>query len=143
VIPDGKSVEICSDDGAACVRLSLERGGSDYDPDFFHVDVKAGAPLIGDHCVVTFNGDRLDGFFGELEERWRGWDGIRRWDAVEHGLSVEATHNGGVVELLFIVRRDFKPDAWELRVPILIAPGESLKRISSSIAWLLFLEPSY
>jgi hypothetical protein len=142
VTPEEKSVEIRSDDGGAVVSLSLARSESAYEPDFFRVEVRAGA-LSTDHSVLTFNGDGLERFFVELETHWRGWDGIRRWDAVEHGMSVEATHHGGVVELLFIVRRDYKPDAWELRVPILVAPGESLKRISSSIAWLLFLEPSY
>ena len=50
-------------------------------------------------------------------------------------MSIEATHHGNRIELLFIVRRDYNSDAWELRLPILVAPGESLSlSLSLSLA---------
>jgi hypothetical protein len=54
---------------------------------------------------------------------WRGWDGTRAWDAVEHGMTIEASHRGSRVESLFILRRHYDSDAWELRIPIRVAPG--------------------
>ena len=72
-----------------------------------------------------------------LAADWRGWEGTRRWEAAENGLSIEARHNGARVELLLVVRRDYAPDAWELRVPITIGPGESLTRLASACARLL------
>ena len=48
-------------------------------------------------------------------------------------MTVEATHTGRVVELLVIVRRDYKPDAWEVRVLMLIAPGETLTHLAQAI----------
>jgi hypothetical protein len=84
--------------------------------------------------VIGANADGLAAFFNDLAEEWRGWAGTRQWDALEHGMSVHATHQGRRVELVFVVRRDYKPDAWELRVPVLIAPGETLMRFASSLA---------
>jgi hypothetical protein len=71
-----------------------------------------------------------------LADDWRGWDGTRTWRALEDGMSIEATHRGKRVELLFIIRRDYEPDAWEVRLPILVAPGESLSAIARSGAQL-------
>jgi hypothetical protein len=51
-------------------------------------------------------------------------------------MSLEATHRGNRVELLFIVRRDYKPDAWQARLPILVAPGESLSALARASAEL-------
>lgn len=39
-----------------------------------------------------------------------------RWDALELGMSSDATHGGRMVGS----SRDYEPDAWELRIPVLI-----------------------
>ena len=87
--------------------------------------------------MLTWNGDGLGEFLSELSASWRGWEGVRHWDAVEYGMSIEAAHVGNRVRLLFIVRRDYEPDAWEVRLPILVAPGESLVRLAKETAGLL------
>jgi Family of unknown function (DUF6228) len=84
--------------------------------------------------LVSSNADGLAAFLAGLVEDWRGWSGTRRWDALEHGMSIHAAHHGRRVELLFVVRRDYKPDAWELRVPVLIAPGETLSQFARAAA---------
>jgi hypothetical protein len=84
--------------------------------------------------LVSANADGLASYFAGLVDDWRGWSGARQWDALEHGMSIYATHQGRRVELVFVVRRDYKPDAWELRVPILVAPGETLTRFAQAIA---------
>ena len=48
-------------------------------------------------------------------------------------MSVYATHQGRRIELVFVVRRDYKPDAWELRVPVVIAPGEALTQFAGAL----------
>ena len=136
-----KVVEFRSeDDYSAALRLSFQRDRSGSGLDLVKVQIRT-PDLTCDHAVLTWNGDGLSGFFGNLARVWRGWDGTRRWDALEHGMSVEATHRGRVVELLFILRRDYSPDAWELRLPILIAPGESLRRAAADVE-SLFEEPA-
>jgi Family of unknown function (DUF6228) len=131
-----KVVEFRSDDDPGVVlRLAFERDRSGSGLDLF--EVHARTPVLScDHAVLTWNGDGLRTFFGDLVRDWRGWDGTRRWDAVEHGMSIEATHRGRVVELLFILRRDYEPDAWELRLPIIIAPGEPLAQAARATASL-------
>jgi len=49
-------------------------------------------------------------------------------------MSICATHHGRRVELVFLVRRDWKPDAWELRVPVIVTPGETLTRFAGAVA---------
>jgi Family of unknown function (DUF6228) len=85
---------------------------------------------------------RLLEFFKGLSTAWRGWDGTRRWEAAEGDMRTEATHHGRFVELLFILRRDDKPDAWQVRLPVLIAPSESLKRLASGVTALFKDEPT-
>jgi len=119
------------------VRLSFVDLEPDdpYAPGKFNVEVEADG-MRCEREVKTFAGDRLDKFLGDLANDWRGWKGIRRWETIEHGMGIEATHRGNRVELLFIVRRDYRPDALELRLPILVAPGESLARLAKATAEL-------
>jgi hypothetical protein len=107
-----------SDPYTATLRVRVETDRLEYE----------GLMLIG------ANADGLAAFFNGLVEDWRGWDGERQWNALEHGMSVYAAHRGRQIELAFVVRRDYKPDAWELRVPVLVAPGETLTRFASSLA---------
>jgi hypothetical protein len=128
-----KGVEFRSDDEHdLVVRLSFESATSDSELDLFKVQVRT-PHLACDHGMLTFKGDGLSAFFADLERDWRGWADTRTWDALEHEMSIEARHRGRVVELLFILRRDYKPEAWELRLPIFIAPGEPLTRVASEV----------
>jgi hypothetical protein len=134
---DGPVVEYRPDDDhATVVRLSLPYPTGPDGIGMLTVEIEA----EGISCrqgVLTLQGDGLDRFLTSLAEDWRGWDGTRTWDALEHGMTIEASHRGRRVELLFIVRRDFKPDAWELRLPVLVEPGESLARVAKETSNLL------
>jgi hypothetical protein len=130
-------VEFQSDDShGAVLRLGYDPVDSDFGT--FAVDIR-GDGLTCDVGVLSMCGDGLDTFLATLAADWRGWDGTRAWDALEHGMTIEATHRGKRVELLFIVRRDYKPDAWQVRLPVLVAPGESLSRLAKSTAGLFKL----
>jgi Family of unknown function (DUF6228) len=133
-----RTVEFRPDEAAEpVIRLTYEPA----DPDFgtLVVDVRAEG-LSCDVGVVTARGDGLDDFMASLAADWRGWDGLRSWDALENGMTIEATHRRSRVELLFIVRRDYKRDAWQVRLPVLIAPGESLSELAKAIASLFEVE---
>ena len=61
--------------------------------------------------LVSADADGLATYLKGLVDDWRGWSGSRQWEALEHGMSICATHHGRRVELVFLVRRDWKPDA--------------------------------
>jgi hypothetical protein len=82
--------------------------------------------------VVSICGDGLDSFLASLAADWQGWEGTRTWNTLEHGMSIEANHEGNRVELLFIVRPGLERDKWEVRLPIRVAPGESLSRLAKA-----------
>jgi hypothetical protein len=141
VAEERKIVEFRSDDDDEVVlRLSFEPDRSGIGLDLFNVEVRT-SELTFDHGVLTASGDYLSAFFADLARDWRGWTDTRRWDAVENGMSIDATHRGRVVELLFTLRRDYKPDAWVFRLPFFMAPGESMSRTASEIASLFEQSP--
>jgi Family of unknown function (DUF6228) len=84
--------------------------------------------------LVSADADGLAVYLASLVDDWRGWTGTREWEALEHGMTISATHQGRRVELVFTVRRDFKPDAWELRVPVIVSPGETLTRFAQAVS---------
>jgi Family of unknown function (DUF6228) len=139
-VAEAQTVEFRPDDNReAVVRLSFPKRDGPDGIGTFSVEVEAD----GVNCqrvVLTLAGDGLDRFFADLASDWRGWKDVRRWDALESGMIIEATHQRNRVELLFIVRRDYMPDAWEGRLPILVAPGESLARLAKATAELLAVE---
>ena len=51
--------------------------------------------------------DLLARYFDQLAQDWRGWDGERAWESLEHDLSLIATHDGrGTVRLRVLLRTD-------------------------------------
>ena len=130
---DSPTVEFRADDNRdLVVRLAGRPANTDG---FGGFDVLVEADGVRAHRdVLTYGGDGLDAFFQSLAADWRGWDGTRTWDAVERGMTIEATHRGSRVELLFVLRRDYEPDAWELRIPIRVAPGETLLGLAEATA---------
>jgi hypothetical protein len=130
-------VEFQSEDShGAVLRLGYDPVDSDFGT--LAVEIRADG-LTCSEGVLSMRGDGLDTFLASLAADWRGWDGTRNWDALEHGMTIEATHRGNRVELLFIVRHDYKTDAWQVRLPVLVAPGESLSRLAKSSAELFKL----
>jgi len=124
-------VEIRSDDSDAIVRLSYHPVDQDFGT--LAVEVRAGG-LAYEESVLIYQGDGLESFFGGLATDWRGWNGTRTWDSIEHGMTIEATHRGHRVELLFVVRRDpTRPEpGLEIRLPLFVEPGESLSRVGKA-----------
>jgi hypothetical protein len=125
---DDPILEIRSeDDRNAVLRLAYDPDDGDFG--IVGIEIRADG-LSCDGSIPTLGGEGLDAFLARLAADWRGWHGTRTWRSFRHDLRIEATHRGARVELMFIIRRDFELDAWEVRFPLLIAPGESLSRLA-------------
>ncbi|MDQ0664724.1 hypothetical protein QFZ35_003222 [Arthrobacter ulcerisalmonis] len=61
---------------------------------------------VASHYVSGF--DDLVLFFADLAENWRGWNGTRNYESMEHDLLLEAVHTGSHVELHFTLQ-DLSP----------------------------------
>jgi hypothetical protein len=128
---DAGSITFRSDDGRAVIVLAYDA----FDSDFGHIVIDGRDDGIRcDHGALSLRGDGLALFLRRLVADWAGWDGTRRWDTAGPELSIEASHHGRTVELLFIVRRDGEPDAWQLRFPVYLDPGEPLSRLAKASA---------
>jgi hypothetical protein len=86
-------------------------------------------------------GTDLAGFLAALAADWRGWDGKRRWQALEREMEVEAWHDGRAhVMLAVTVRRPehtYADDAWSARVVFTIEAGEEFATLAKEIISLL------
>ena len=123
------------------VRLALADPPYGDDDDVWCLSVEIdGDGMKCEGTAFTLRGDGLDEFLDDLVRDWRGWQGTRRWETMEHDLRIEATHRGRFVQLLFVLRRDHKNNAWEVRVPICVTPGEALRRLAAQIGRLLSVE---
>lgn len=81
--------------------------------------------------VRTIAGDGLATFLAGLDADFRGWSGQRHWQSLEDDLSIEATHAGRSVVLATTLLRDREADAWSVTVPLLVNPGEELRRLAA------------
>ena len=83
----------------------------------------------------------LAGFFAGLAADWRGWNGVRRWQALEHEMEVEAWHDGRANVMLAVTMRrpehTYADDAWSARVVFTIEAGEELTTLPRDIISLL------
>lgn len=68
-------------------------------------------------------------------------EGVRHWETIWGELSIDATHRGQCVELLFVTRVPYRarepgdPDV-EVRLRIEVQPGEALSRLAAATARL-------
>ena len=90
---------------------------------------------------VEPSGIGLAGFLAGLAADWRGWDGKRRWQALEREMEIEASHDGRAhVMLAVTVRRPeraYADDPWSARVVFTVEAGEELATLAKEIISLL------
>jgi hypothetical protein len=75
-----------------------------------------------------------------LRAEWRRWSGIRRWEAIEQQLGIEARCDSrGRVTLTLTLRDGWpgKPQTWSATVEIMVEAGEELGRLASDVAAFL------
>lgn len=125
----GGAIEFRSDDGPVVVLVGYDA----YDSDFGHIVAEIRADgLTCDHAALSLRGDGLALFLASLVADWTGWAGTRRWESLRGELSIEASHRGHAVELLFIAKQGEPLDAWQLRLPVHVNPGEPLSRLAAA-----------
>jgi hypothetical protein len=62
-----------------------------------------------ERAVLTLAGDGLDRFFADLASDWRGWKDVRRWDALESGMTSRQPTRGIASSCCSSFRRDYTP----------------------------------
>lgn len=110
------------------VSIGRPTGRSDG---FYYVPVRIEADGLS--CfrgVLTYGDDGISAFFGGLAQDWRGWAGTRHWNAIEQGLTIDASHSGRRIDLVFTLCRDFDPSSWRVVLAMSIPPDESLDRLA-------------
>jgi hypothetical protein len=80
--------------------------------------------------------DDLVAFFQGLAASWRGWQGEKAYESLEHDLRLTATHDGHV-RLGVQMSRTSGPDGWSATVVLRLDPGEEMTRAADDVAALL------
>jgi Family of unknown function (DUF6228) len=75
----------------------------------------------------------LAAFFEELAESWRGWQGERIYESIEHDLRIVATHDGHV-RLKIRLWQSTDPDGWIAETTLRLEAGEQLSQAARDIA---------
>jgi hypothetical protein len=86
------------------------------------------------HYATDF--DELVEFFGRLAADWRGWQGERVYESLEHELRLAAIHDGHV-RLAVQLRQTNLPHGWSAAAVIQLDPGEEMTRVADDVAALL------
>jgi Family of unknown function (DUF6228) len=79
----------------------------------------------------------LNEFFADLEREWRGWDGERRWETMEGGLSLTCTHDGRGTITVAVVLENLSGSDWTAEAALVVESGEELSRLVRDLRRLL------
>ena len=80
----------------------------------------------------------LHRFLRELADDWKGTQPHRSWEAIEHGLSIDAHREPlGHVLLTFSLRESYRRDAWLVRVTVQLDAGEEMATLAREVERLL------
>lgn len=127
--------------GRAGESLTLERDDSDLVVDTVIASLQSGTLSASKQVVHSYASGFADlvAFFDGLSRDWRGWDGERRWDALEGDLSIQATHEYQHVQLRVTIRTlgpGWGNLGWEATASLTLDPGEQLSQIPADLARL-------
>ncbi len=86
------------------------------------------------HYATGF--DELVAFFNGLAADWRGWQGERTYESLEHDLRLTAIHDGHV-RLLVQLQETAGLDEWSATGIVQLDPGEEMTRAAEDVAALL------
>ena len=79
------------------------------------------APYAGNPMLSTFIRD--------LADSWRGWDGERTWEAMEHQLRITASPGSLSFQLADPARHQ-----WSASASVTVEQGEQMRRFASALA---------
>ena len=89
---------------------------------------------VSAHYATGF--DELVGFLNEMASDWRGWQGERTYESLEHDLRLTAMHDGHI-QLVVQLRETSAADGWSATGPVHLDPGEEMTRAAQDVAALL------
>ncbi len=122
------------------VFRSARRSTSDdpYAGSNFVVELHSdGVDAVRSVFMFSFDWDALAAFFSDLADSWRGWEGEKSWESIEHDLRVTATSDPLGHCLLTFTLRDGPNYTWETVVGgFKIDAGEDMAAVASEMrAW--------
>ena len=127
---------VCFGEGAARVTFSdiFDPYSDGYKFRYFTAEIED-VGLKASATVITMeSGAGLAAFVTSLSNDWRGWEGARKWRAIEDHLQISAEHDPtGKVGLLVELRQSPYPGAWNASVSITIAAGEELRLLAEQL----------
>ncbi|TCO24738.1 hypothetical protein EV652_108273 [Kribbella steppae] len=96
----------------------------------------SGNGLTAEALVLSLDtaGSGLPAFIEYLAEDFRGWDGTRTWENVDHDLCVEATWTTrGHVDLLWWLTPSIY-DKWRASVVVEVEPGAEMSALARELS---------
>ncbi len=132
-----EEVTIGNGEQVATISNTAPPSGSDpYEGGSFDVTLRAEG-LAVTQSVFIFGYSRLDAFFSEVADAWRGWVDSKVWESPEGHLRIEATSDGGShVDLLLTVRNG-PGYSWTSSMKVQVEAGEEMAGIARDIEHLL------
>jgi hypothetical protein len=133
-----------SDVNSVTLSLGESQSWSDgYDFVDFLVTI-SGDELTATSLVRSVEGSSPQGLrtlFRELATDWKGTQGDRTWESIEHDLTIEASRDPlGHLRLAFTLRENVLPDAWQVRVVVRLEAGKEMSRAAVGVERLLGAE---
>ncbi len=75
-------------------------------------------------------------YFDSLVESWRGWDGERVFESIEHDLRLSSIHDGHV-RIAMLLWEPTEPHGWRVEVALKIDADEQLSSAAREISALV------
>lgn len=126
-------------DGSRTATLSAAHrfGGSDlYAGESFTISIEDDGLQV-ERLVFVFSHGwiALAAFFQDLADSWRGWDGTKTWESIEHDLTIKARSDAGRHCLLSFTVRNGPVRTWTAQIgDISIDAGEDLASLASAVS---------
>ena len=114
--------------GATLIALSHEASGSVL-VRITEKDLTASRVVQGSYSGGF---DGLAAFFVGLADDWRGWEGERVYESLEHDLRFIAEHDGRV-RLKVRLWQSSDPNGWSVETRLTLEPGEELARVAEDL----------
>ncbi len=118
---DGRVTDVQFGSGATRIALSHETTDSVL-VTITDSDLTASREVHGSYSGGF---DSLATFFMGLADDWRGWQGERVYESLEHDLRFIAEHDGHV-RLRVRLRQSTDPNGWSVDTRLTLDPGEEL-----------------
>ena len=127
------------------VALSVDIGHGHPTARFHSATIDSfGIELVSDGLTASrvvyvhdFDLDALAGFFQDLADSWKGWDGEKSWHSIESDLLIRATSDDLGHCLLTFTLSDGPIHTWQTTVSgFAISAGEDMAAVASEMrAW--------